>query len=126
MVIVQVSPEHLPPPPLSQGVTAQQKEADVKALEVQLKASEQCVEVMTSMSTPQLQPPLSISRTVTRAMHHVATLGPPPLFLLHDGEFTSSEEGKHSGSSSEVCVAQTKVFIVWKVREECSNTSNGV
>ena len=51
---------------------------------------------------------------------------PPPPFLLHDGEFTSSEEGKHSDSSSEVCVAQTKVFIVWNVREECSNTSNGV
>ena len=103
-IICMVSPEHLPSP---QGVTAQQKEADVKALEAQLKASEHSVEVITSLSTPQLQPPLSASRTITKSSSHLVIpqgLPPPPL-LLHDTESTSSEDGKHSDSSSEVSSA---------------------
>eukprot|EP00731_Ephydatia_muelleri_P014468 Em0008g188a len=99
-----VSPEHFPSP---QGVTAQQKEADVKALEARLKASEHSVEVITSLSTPQLQPPLSASRTITKSSSHLVIpqgLPPPPL-LLHDTESTSSEDGKHSDSSSEVSSA---------------------
>eukprot|EP00731_Ephydatia_muelleri_P014591 Em0008g311a len=85
------------------GVTAQQKEADVKALEARLKASEHSVEVITSLSTPQLQPPISASRTITKSSSHLVIpqgLPPPPL-LLHDTESTSSEDGKHSDSSSE-------------------------
>ncbi|KAL5491796.1 hypothetical protein EMCRGX_G017160 [Ephydatia muelleri] len=99
-----VLPEHFPSP---QGVTAQQKEADVKALEARLKASEHSVEVITSLSTPQLQPPLSASRTITKSSSHLVIpqgLPPPPL-LLHDTESTSSEDGKHSDSSSEVSSA---------------------
>ena len=103
-LLCMVSPEHFPSP---QGVTAQQKEADVKALEARLKASEHSVEVITSLSTPQLQPPLSASRTITKSSSHLVIpqgLPPPPL-LLHDTESTSSEDGKHSDSSSEVSSA---------------------
>ena len=93
-----------PPPPPPQGVTAQQKEADVKALEARLKASELSVEVITSLTTPQLQPPMSASRTITKSSHRdgaVVQASPPPPFLLQDAESTSSEESKHSDSSGE-------------------------
>eukprot|EP00731_Ephydatia_muelleri_P014568 Em0008g288a len=99
--------EHLLDLVLHLGVTAQQKEADVKALEARLKASEHSVEVITSLSTPQLQPPISASRTITKSSSHLVIpqgLPPPPL-LLHDTESTSSEDGKHSDSSSEVSSA---------------------
>ena len=77
-LLCMVSPEHFPSP---QGVTAQQKEADVKALEARLKASEHSVEVITSLSTPQLQPPLSASRTITKSSsHHVIPQGLPPCY----------------------------------------------
>eukprot|EP00731_Ephydatia_muelleri_P014595 Em0008g315a len=99
--------EHLLDLVLHLGVTAQQKEADVKALEARLKALEHSVEVITSLSTPQLQPPLLASRTITKSSSHLVIpqgLPPPPL-LLHDTESTSSEDGKHSDSSSEVSSA---------------------
>ncbi|KAL5491779.1 hypothetical protein EMCRGX_G017137 [Ephydatia muelleri] len=67
--------EHLLDLVLHLGVTAQQKVADVKALEARLKALEHSVEVITSLSTPQLQP------------------------------CSCSEDGKHSDSSSEVSSA---------------------
>ena len=101
--------EHLLDLILHLGVTAQQKEADVKALEARLKASEHSVEVISSLSTPH-QPPLSASRTITKApSHHSALhdLPPPPPLVLHD-ESTSSEDGKHSDSSIEVAQSRPR------------------
>ena len=128
MFIIQVSPEHLslpppPPPPHFTGChgTAEGSKREGSGSAAQGLGAEcggdDLHEHTTTTASPLRQQDCHQGNTPC------CYGGSSPSLLA---EFTSSEEGKHSDSSSEVCVAQTKVFIVWKVREECSNTSNGV